>query len=81
MREEKIVFPGKPVKNPHQNYRFATKRNRLLAVCRASRLNPKKIADQAIYYPTNCVRSPVIDGFSSGTPRVQGEKPTSATGS
>jgi hypothetical protein len=35
-----------------------------LAVCRASRLNPQKIADQAIFYPANCVRSPFIVVFA-----------------
>jgi hypothetical protein len=34
-----------------------------LAVCRASRLNPQKIADQAIFYSANCVRSPSIVVF------------------
>jgi hypothetical protein len=37
----------------------------VLAVCRASRLNPQKIADQAIFYSANCVRSPCIVVFAA----------------
>jgi hypothetical protein len=36
-----------------------------LMVCCASRLNPQKIADQAIFYPTNCVRSPFVVVFAA----------------
>jgi hypothetical protein len=41
-----------------------------LGVCCASRFKSKKIADQAIFYPANCQRSPFIEGFSTGTRRV-----------
>jgi hypothetical protein len=35
-----------------------TDRARLLAVCCASRVKPQKIADQEIFYPANCQRTP-----------------------
>jgi hypothetical protein len=34
-----------------------------MAVCCASRIKPRKIADQAIFCLANCVRSPTIVGF------------------
>jgi hypothetical protein len=35
----------------------------LLAVCHASRIKPPKIALRAIFYPANCVSSPIIVVF------------------
>jgi hypothetical protein len=35
----------------------------LLAVCCASRTRPRKIGFQPIFYPTNCVSSPIIGDF------------------